>query len=315
MKAAVINKFGDPTVFEIIEIPEPSIKPDEILIEVISASVNPIDWKQRKGNHRFIFGSPFPIILGYDVAGIVKKVGTEVTEFNIGDNVCGVLNNIYGGGLSQFAKGKKNCFAIVPSELDHYITSALPLAGLTALQALRDKTELKSGDRLLIIGAAGGVGSFALQIARIMGAEITVVSSDRHKGYLHKFDILNFIDYQNSNIFQIPERYDKIFDTVGSLSFLKCKKILKSKGIYINTLPRPKILVHKLLSCFTNGKRVKTLLMKHSSSDLAQLLSWMKEGKLKIVIDKEFSINEMASAHKYSEEGHTEGKILIKYNW
>lgn len=313
MKAVIINKFGNPDVFEISDIPEPRINSNEILIEVIAGSVNPIDWKQRKGNHRFILGAPFPIVLGYDVAGIVVKIGADIEKFAIGDKVCGVLNNKYGGGLGKFARGAEKCFAKVPGNIKLSESAAVPLAGLTALQALRDLAKIRKGSKILIIGAAGGVGHFAVQIAAIMGAEIFVVSSNRHKDFLKGLANVSFIDYRAKDILKLNLHFNIIFDVAGKYSYPKCKHMLYNCGTYITTLPRPKILIHKVISWFERGKKVKTLLMKHSSSDLQRILEWIDAGKIKIKIDKEFFIDDIAKAHEYSEAGHTEGKILIQY--
>lgn len=313
MKAAIIDRFGEPEVFKMTDMPQPDIAPDEIMVQAVAGSVNPIDWKQRKGKHRFILGAPFPIILGYDVAGIVVKTGSAISHFKEGDRVCGVLRNKYGGGLAEFIKGRENYFTRVPEDIELSLTAALPLAGLTALQALRDKAELSPGKRVLIIGAAGGVGSFAVQIAEILGAKITAVSSTPHFDFLRKISNVELIDYQKQSVFALEQKYDIIFDTIGKYTFPECLKILKPGGIHVNTLPRPKILIYKFRSLFTRSKRAKTLLMKNSRADLEVLVSWVREGKLKIAIDKTFSLEEIAAAHKYIEEGHTEGKILIRY--
>jgi NADPH:quinone reductase-like Zn-dependent oxidoreductase len=314
MKAAVINSFGSSKVFNIADIPVPEISENELLIEVVSGSVNPVDFKQRKGNHKLIFGSDFPIVLGYDVAGTVAKTGKDIHDFQNGDKVCGVLNNKYGGGLGEFAKGTEKCFALLPDNVDITNSAALPLAGLTALQALRDKANLKKDDKILIIGAAGGVGHFATQIASIYEAEITVTSSNRHKKFLEGLANVNFIDYTKTDICKLNQQFHVIFDTVGKYSFLKLKHMLLPGGIYINTLPRPKILAHKFVSLFTKNKKVKTLLMKQNKNDLKLLVSWVSDGKLNIFIDEEFPLSKVGEAHSYMEEGHTEGKILIRYN-
>jgi NADPH:quinone reductase-like Zn-dependent oxidoreductase len=315
MKAVIIEKFGNPDVFHLDEMPELSIAEDEVLIEAVAGSVNPVDWKQRQGNHRFIFGSAFPIVLGYDVSGIVRKKGSKIQRFEIGDRVCGVLNNKYGGGLSQFVKGKEKCFTRVPDSVDLSLTAALPLAGLTSLQALRDKGKIVSGYKVLIIGAAGGVGHFAQQIASIYQAKIYSVSSASHKEFLRKLSDHTFLDYKSTNILKLSEKFDIILDAVGKYSFLSCRHLLNSGGIYINTLPRPKIVFHKLVALFTHGKKVRTLLMKQNSNDLEKLMNWVSEGRLNIFIDTEFPVNQMNKAHEYSEAGHAEGKILIRYNW
>lgn len=315
MKAIAIEKFGKPGVFKLIEASTPAIGEKELLIEVVAGSVNPIDWKQRRGNHRFLFGAPFPIVLGYDISGIVVKKGSQVREFSIGDRICGVLNNKYGGGLGQFARGRKTCFASVPDSIDLAASAVLPLAGLTALQALRDKANIAPAKKIIIIGAAGGVGHYALQIASLFQAIVFAVSSNSHKNFLNKLAPHTFIDYRETDVLNLNERFDIIFDTVGKYSFMKCRHLLNPGGIYINTLPRPIIYIHKMFALFTHGKKVKTLLMKHNPKDLQLLLRWVVEGKLKLSIDKEFNVNDINNAHEYSEAGHTEGKILIRYNW
>jgi len=315
MKAAVINAFGTPYVFKIADVPEPAIRDNDILIETIAGSVNPVDWKQRKGNHRFLFGSPFPIVLGYDVSGTVIKTGSKVQEFKTGDRVCGVLNNKYGGGLGQFSRGSQTCFAHVPSSIDLSVSAALPLAGLTALQALRNKGMIKHGMKVMIIGAAGGVGHYAIQIARIFETEVYAVSSAKHKEFIDRLVPNTFIDYKQEDILKILEHFDIIFDTIGTYSFPECKHLLKPKGVYINTLPRPKFIWHKLQAIFTMGKRARTLLMHQNQQDLNLLIGWVQTGLMKIRIDKEFVINEISQAHMYSEAGRTEGKILIRYTW
>ncbi|MGD2034543.1 MAG: NAD(P)-dependent alcohol dehydrogenase [Bacteroidales bacterium] len=313
MKAAIIDRFGPPEVFRIADVPEPEIKADELLIRVIAGSVNPIDFKQRKGNHRFIFGSDFPVILGYDVMGEVVKTGSETDLFKAGDMVCGVLSNKYGGGLGEYAKGTEKCFAKIPDGKDSHQYAALPLTGLTALQALRDKGSLCKNKSVLIIGAAGGVGHFAIQIASLLGAEITATTGEKHFDFINGLVNATLINYTKTNILTSDQKYHLIFDTVGKYSFPKLRHMLLPGGIYINTLPRPKILVHKIISLFTKGKKAKTLLMKHNSTDLKLLVDWVKKGRIRICIDKEFRLEEIAQAHRYIEKGHTQGKILIRY--
>ena len=316
MKAIVINSFGEPDVFESGNIPAPEIKEDELLIEVASGSVNPVDWKQRRGNHKFLFGSKFPIVLGLDIAGKVISKGSKISAFVTGDLVCGVLEKFqYGGGLAEFVKGPQDNFAPLENAKGWEEYAILPLAGLTSLQALRDKGKVQKGDRILIIGAAGGVGHYAVQIALIYGAEVHAVSSERHWPFLQQFGDLRLIDYTKQNILDLNESFDIIYDGVGKYSYLKCRHLLKPGGRYINTLPRLKLLVHKVFSLFSRGKKVKGILMKQSRKDISQLITWVEEGKLKLCVDKEFSVNDMDEAHAYSEEGHTEGKILIRYNW
>jgi NADPH:quinone reductase-like Zn-dependent oxidoreductase len=313
MKAAVINQFGEPDVFEITELETPEIKVNELLVEAKGGSLNPIDWKQRRGNHRFLFGANFPIVLGYDVSGIVVKTGSAVKNFKVKDEVCGVLNNTYGGGLGQFVKGEEKCFSQIVKPVSLTESAVLPLAGLTALQALRDKAKITKGKKLLLIGAAGGVGHYALQIAKLFGADVHAISSRRHKDFIQKLVDCTFIDYEEENVSDLPDRFDIIFDTIGKYPFPKYKHLLRPGGIHVNILPRPKILYYKIISLFTKGKRARSHLMKHKPDDLKLLMKWVAEGKLKLCIEKEFELEQISEAHAFMEEGHTEGKILIRY--
>ncbi|MBN1116622.1 MAG: NAD(P)-dependent alcohol dehydrogenase [Bacteroidales bacterium] len=313
MKAAIINKWGSPEVFEIIDnaaIPKPA--ENQCLIQVFFSSVNPVDFKHRVGYHKYILGSPFPISLGYDVCGKVIETGSRVCKFKKGDIVFGDLDKKYGGALAGYAVGSENCFALKPDNITSQEAAGFPLASLTALQALRDKAGLKEGQTVIINGASGGVGHFALQIAKILGAKTIAVSSSKSKDFVMQFAPDKFIDYTKEDITKTEIKADVFFDVAGKLSFPKCLQVLNKKGIYISTLPRPKIVLHKLLQVFTKGKKVKTLLRKHSYSDMQLLAKWIKEGKLKVEIDKVFSLKNIADAHRYAELEHTKGKNIIE---
>ncbi len=314
MKAAIIKKFGTPDVFQIADIQIPKPNKNQLLVRVYATSINPIDWKQRMGNHRFILGSPFPIVLGYDVCAEVIEVGSEVKKFKPRDIVFGVLNNKYGGALAEYALGTENCFALAPRNIRFEQAAAFPMVSMTALQALRDKAHLKPGMVVLINGASGGVGHMTIQVAKIMGAKVIAVASSRNQSFVESLQPDQFIDYTETDILSLKEKVDVFFDVSGIYSFVKCKHLLKPGGVYINTLPRPKILLHKLLQLFTRGKKVKTLLMKHHSEDLQQIAQWITEGRLKVEIDEVFNLNNISAAHQYAEEGHNKGKNVVVIN-
>ena len=315
MKAAIINQFGSPEVFELTEIEKPQIKDDQILIKVFTHGVNPIDWKQRKGNHKFILGSPFPIVLGYDICGEVVGIGSNISKLKVGDQIVGVLDNKYGGALAEFAIGHEKCFALKPENISNEEAAAFPMVALTALQAFRNKAKLQYGQTVLINGASGGVGHMAMQIAKLMGAKVIAVSSTNSRDFVNDFESDQFIDYTKENVLDINEKVDVFFDVAGNYSFPKCIKLLKKGGVYINTLPRPKILIHKIIQLFTRRKKVKTLLMKHNSDDLKIISDWIREGKLKVSIDEVFSLRNIVAAHDYAQKGHNKGKnvIVISY--
>jgi 2-desacetyl-2-hydroxyethyl bacteriochlorophyllide A dehydrogenase len=311
MKAAIINTWGGPDVFEIKEVEQPKPEANQLVIKVYASSINPADWKHRIGNHKYVLGAPFPIILGYDVCGEVIEVGKEIAKFKIGDIVFGDLDNKYGGALAEYAVGHENCFALKPENITTLEAAAFPLVSLTAIQALH-KANIRSGNTVLINGAAGGVGHIAMQLAKIYGARVIAVASHRNKNLVESFQPDEFIDYTKQDILKLEEKVDIFFDTIGNLSFRKTRHLLNKGGTYINTLPRPKIIAHKFFQIFSGGKKVKTLLRKHSNEDLKQIADLIQIGKLKVAIDKTFKLEDIALAHTYAQKGHTIGKNVIE---
>jgi NADPH:quinone reductase-like Zn-dependent oxidoreductase len=311
MKAAVINHWGSPDVFEIKDLNKPVIQPNQLMIRVFASSVNPADYKHRLGNHRYIFGAPFPIILGYDVCGEVVKVGSKITRFQVGEIVFGDLDNKYGGALAEYAIGHEKCFAIKPYNITDEQAAAFPLVSLTALQALRDKANLTKNQTILINGASGGVGHIAVQIAKLLGARAIAVASSKNEEFIKSLNPYKFIDYTSNDILKFDGKVDVFFDTIGNYSFRKTRHLLESNGTYISTLPRLKVLLHKIYQSFSKGKKVKTLIRKHSSEDLDLIAKWIAEGCLKVFIDRVFKLDEISEAHKYMETGRTKGKNVI----
>jgi len=314
MKAAIINQFGNPDVFEIKDIKKPILNTDQLLIKVKAVSINAIDWKQRKGNHKLILGSPFPIILGYDVCGEVVEVGSEIKKFKIGDEVFGALDNKYGGALAEFAVGHENCFAIKPENISPEEAAAYPMVSLTSLQALRDIANLKEGQTVLINGASGGVGHVVLQNAKLMKAKVIAVASSNSKSFVEEFKPDLFIDYKQNDILKLGEKVDVFFDVFGNYTFPKTKYLLKPGGVYVNLNyinSLTKMPVNKFHQLFSKGKKAKTLLMKHESADLEIIANWIKENKLKISIDKIFQLEQISEAHEYAQQGHNKGKNVV----
>lgn len=312
MKAAVIYEYGGPEVFRVEDIPEPVPSEKEILVKVFAAGVNPVDWKQRNGNHKWFLKARFPIVPGYDISGVVDRVGKDTGIFKTGDEVYGRLTRRFGGAFAEYAAIQESSLALKPKNIDHLQAAGMPMAGQTALQALRDKAGLRQGMHVMIIGAAGGVGHFALQIARYFGAETTAVCNSRHTELLTKLKPDHHIDYRKTDYLNSSLQYDVIFDVAGVETYLSCRNILKNGGVYISSLPRPKILIHKLLAIFSKGKKVRTLLQKSSGSDLEILSNMVEEGKLQVIIDSIHPLERSSEAHRRAEEYSTEGKIIIK---
>lgn len=312
MKAAVIYEYGGPEVFRYEDISQPELREDEVLVEVHAASVNPVDWKQRKGNHKFFLRARFPIVPGYDISGRVEKCGSKVTKFKDGDQVFCRLTKRFGGAFAEYATARESTLSLKPENMDHIHAAGIPMAGQTALQALRDRARIKPGQKILIIGAAGGVGHYALQLSRIFGAITTAVCSSRHEKLLALLKPDHHIDYNKEDYLDGNKLYDIIFDAAGVKTFLSCKKILAPGGIYITVLPRPKLLAHKIIALFTRGKKVRSLLQKSQGSDLEVLKKLAEEEKLISVIDSIHPLDKVSEAHRRAESYSTEGKIIIK---
>jgi NADPH:quinone reductase-like Zn-dependent oxidoreductase len=312
MKAAVIYEYGGPEVFRYEEFPQPEINEDEVLVEVHAASVNPVDWKQRKGNHKFFLKARFPIIPGYDISGRVEKCGSAVTKFKLGDQVFCRLTKRFGGAFAEYATARESTLSLKPVNMDHIHAAGIPMAGQTALQALRDKAKIKPGQKILIIGAAGGVGHYALQLSKHYNAETTAVCSSVHEQLLDLLRPDHHIDYRKEDYLEGNNLYDIVFDAAGVKTFRSCKKILAPGGIYITVLPRLKLLVHKIIALFSRGKRVRSLLQKSQSSDLEVLKKLVEEEKLITVIDSIHPLDKVSEAHRRAESYSTEGKIIIK---
>lgn len=310
MKAVVIRRYGTPEVLQYEDVEPPKIKPNQLLIKVYASCVNPIDWKIRKGMLSLITGNTFPKILGFDLAGDVVEVGSQVTRFKPGDAIYG-STGLPGGAYAEYAAIAENLVALKPSNLSYEEAAAVPGGALTALQALRDQGNIKSGQAVLINGAAGGVGSFAVQIAKALGAEVTGVCSTKNVDLVKSLNADIVLDYTQQDFTKGNVQYDIIFDAVGKRSLSQCKRVLKANGIYISTLPTPESIFESLITAFLPGQKSKLVLENPNTQDLAYLKDLIEAGKIRTVIDRTYPLQELAAAHAYSETERAVGKIAI----
>ncbi|WP_162053430.1 NAD(P)-dependent alcohol dehydrogenase [Pontibacter pamirensis] len=312
MKAIYYEKYGDADVLQYGEQPKPEVKEDQLLVRVYASSVNPVDWKVRSGHLLPVSGLNFPKIPGHDIAGEVVKVGQEVTTFKPGDRVFGMLDTGLGGAAAEFAVISDKAAVLMPESLNYVQAAAVPLTALTALQALRDKGELAQGERVLINGASSGVGSFAIQIAKALGAgEVTGVCSTDHIQLVKSLGADRVVDYTEEDFTEKKNCYNIIFDAVAKSTYLGSKDSLCQNGRYVTTVPNPKdIALGYALSVFYN-KKLKVLVADEKGEDLELIRAWIEAGKVWPVVDKEFLLREAAEAHRYSEEGHAAGKIVL----
>lgn len=316
MKAAVIDGYGGADRFAVREVEKPAPGPGQLLVRVRAASVNPLDWKMRKGALRFLRRSRFPLILGYDVAGEVEAVGAEVSQFEPGDAVYAFVGGDQGGGYAEYALVREAAAAPKPARLSFEEAAAVPLAALTALQAVRDRGELAEGERLLVNGASGGVGHFAVQIGKILGAEVVGVASGRNQEFLRELGADRGIDHEQEDFISDEASYHVVFDAVGSSSFKECDLLLEEGGIYVTTSFEARIAVQALISpiagLFGPVRRARAVMVKPGGEDLALLGRWIEMGKLRPYVEEVFRLDRIADAHVYSESGRVRGKLVVR---
>lgn len=310
MKAIFYHRYGPPDVLEFGEVPEPKITERQLLVKVHAASVNPVDWKFRSGKPRIPF-LRLPRIPGLDIAGDVVRVGNAVSRFKTGDAVYGMLSAFSGGGCAEYAAVPERNAAIKPRNLTFEEAVAVPVAAMTALQALRDQGKIKIGNRVLINGASGGVGSFAVQIAKSFGAEVTAVTSRKNMDFVKGLGADRVIDYTAEDFTKTDPGYSIIFDAVAKRSFTECKPLLSPKGVYISTLPSLDTILRIIIGSIMGGKRARLVNLRARGSDLELLTEWVETGKVRPMIDKIFPLSKTAEAHAYSETGRAHGKIVI----
>ncbi len=313
MKAVVIKKYGRAEVLQYTEIAKPEHKHDHLIVRMHATSVNPVDFKIRKGQLRFVTGfiRPKVKILGFDVAGEVVETGKNIKTFQKGDQIFALMGITKGGANAEYAAVPEGCAALKPSNLSFEESAAIPLASLTALQALRDRGKICSGKSVLINGASGGVGTFAVQIAKAFGAVVTGVCSFKNMELVESLGADNVIDYAKEDFIKHYQAYDIIFDVVANKTFSDCKKVLTPKGVYITTVPNPSIVFHIIWTSLCHGRKAAFVMVKPSGKDLDFIKELVETNKIRPVIDRVFPLSQVAAAHTYCEAGHTRGKSII----
>lgn len=317
MRAVVINEYGTSEALTLVDLKAPSPGPDEVLIRVRAAGVNPVDWKIRSGMLRMMLWLKFPFIPGFDISGDVASVGSHVNRFKPGDPVYAMLGPPRGGGYAELAVAPESAVARKARSQSYIEAAAMPIAGLTALQGLRDLGRLKPGQSVLVNGASGGVGTFAVQIARAMGARVTAVCGPKNVELVKSLGAEVVIDYTKDDFTAPGKTYDVILDAVAKSSFTNCRRILAPAGTYVTTLPNADVLIQgtvllPLMSLLGQRQRALFLLAKARGQDLEYLATLADEGKLKPVIDRVYPLDQAGAAHDQSESERTRGKIVLE---
>jgi NADPH:quinone reductase-like Zn-dependent oxidoreductase len=317
MKAIVQHTYGSADVLQLQEIDKPVINDDEVLVRVHAASVNPLDWHIMRGRPfllRFVSGlrKPKPAVRGVDVAGHVEAVGENVTRLQPGDEVFGWCQ----GAFAEYASAGESNLLPKPASLTHEQAAAVPIAAFTALQGLRDLGRIESGQRVLIIGASGGVGTFAVQIAKSFGAEVTGVCSTRNLDLIRSIGADHVIDYTQDDVTEGEQQYDLVFQLAGAASPSSLRRVLTPKGTLVLSSGMGRFsgidrIIKALASSPFVSQRQVTWVAKENQEDLAFLAELLEAGKVTPVIDRSYRLSEVPEAIRYLEEGHTQGKVVI----
>jgi NADPH:quinone reductase-like Zn-dependent oxidoreductase len=321
MKAIVYSRYGSPEVLRLEEMDRPSVGPGGVLVRVRGAAVNPYDWHFVRGEPYFIrllvgLRVPRRQTLGVDFSGVVEAVAPDVTSFRPGDEVYGMCN----GAFAEYLCAPETAIARKPRTLGFELSAAVPLAGLTAMQGLRDSGKLRSGERVLIIGASGGVGTFAVQLAKEFGAHVTGVCSTKNLELVQALGADEVIDYTQRDFAGTGETYDVIFQLGGEHSPSHCRRALSRRGRLVLSSgdsdgrwigPMNRIIKAALLSPFVSQTLI-SLDVKRSRADLEELAGLIEGGKIKPVIDRTYPLTEVADAVRYVERGHARGKVLVQ---
>jgi NADPH:quinone reductase-like Zn-dependent oxidoreductase len=313
MQAIVRDRYGAPEVLALRDIAVPAPRDHEVRVRVHASSVNPADWFSLTGRPlaaRLAFGlmRPRDAVLGMDVAGEVEAVGARVTRFRVGDAVYGEAARAY----AEHACVAEDRLALKPRNLSFEEAASVPLAGITALQGLRDSAKIKHDSHVCINGASGGVGTFAVQIARALGAEVTGVCSTRNAELVRSIGADHVIDYTREDFTAHAKRYDAILDLVGSASIARCRRALRPGGVYISSVGRLGWIGKSFFASLLPGPRVAVLVTKATPQDLAVLTELAEAGALRPVIDRRYALAEVPEALRRQGEGHARGKSIIR---
>ena len=309
MKAVVIEAYGGVTELKEKVVEKPILLDNQVLVEVKAASVNPIDWKLREGYLKERYDFDFPIILGWDVAGIVTEVGKHVQDFQVGDRVFARPELTRYGTYAEYTIVDELLLARIPDNISFEEAASVPLAGLTAYQALFDVLEIMEGQKVLIHAGAGGVGTYAIQLAKLKGAYVATTASKKNHGYLTSLGADQCIDYKSEAFEQILNEYDAVFDTVGGETLSNSMKVLRKGGKIVSIVEPP-----SEQEAQRYGIREEYHWLIPRGDQLQELASLMEQGRLKSAQLETFPFTErgVRNAQELSESGHTKGKIVIK---
>src|SRR6476469_4474609 len=307
MKAIQIHNYGGPEVLQYEDAPRPQPQAGEVLIRVHAAGVNPIDWKVREGHMKDFWPHKFPLILGWDLSGVVEELGRGVSRFKIGDEVYSIPDPTRNGAYADYIVVRESELALKPNSLHHIRAAAVPLAALTAWQSLFDTAQLHPGQRVLIHAGSGGVGHFALQLAKWKGAYVFPTASTKNQDLLRELGVDKAIDYTQQRFEDVARNIDIVLDTIGGETQERSWSVLKKDGVLVSLVQPPAEEKAKEL-----GVRAAFVAGHPSGAQLAEIAKIIDSGELKLTIDRILPLSEVRRAHELSQSGHTHGKIVLR---
>jgi NADPH:quinone reductase-like Zn-dependent oxidoreductase len=314
MKSWIFRRYGGPEVLEWADLPDPVPGKGEIVVRVVAAALNPLDWKLRAGQFKVMTVGRLPRGVGYDYAGVVEAVGEDVSRLKPGDAVVGIVNPMASrnGTMAERVSANEALATVKPPSLSFADGASLPGAGITAVQALRDGG-LAAGKRVLIVGAAGGVGSFAVQLAKDAGAHVTAVASTAGQAFLASLSPDRAIDYQLQDWKALAERFDIVFDASGTSTFPACRGLLAPGGSYVHSLPGAALYCWSWWLKLTARERCVPVMEKPNLADLETLVRLAAAGRLQSVVTRTGRPDEVPDLQRAMAAGHNRGKIVVRF--
>lgn len=328
MRAATIHEYGAPDVFRIEDIPAPVPRPRDVLVRVHAAGVNPVDCKMRSGVQRAIVRHEMPAVLGLDVSGVVVEVGARVTRFEPGDEVFGSPTHARQGTYAELVAIDEAELALKPARIDHVEAASLPLVGQTAWQCLVTKARLSAGERVFVQAGAGGVGTFAIQLAKHLGAEVATTCSESNVAFVKELGADVVVDHRRECFEDVLSDFDVVLESMGGDALRRARRVLRTGGrlVYITSglVERTSsygpylgtALVMKDMLCFgvgsrLAGKRVGFVVRKPDGAQLAEIADLAQSGAIRPIVERTYPLEAIADAHRAQETGRTRGKIVI----
>ncbi len=307
IKAIVVHEFGGPEVLKYEDVPKPEPKENEILVRVIAAGVNPVDDGLRSGHYSKYFGPKPPFTPGGDIAGVVEKIGAKITKFKAGDAVYAYLDLDRGGGYAEYTVTNEKEAAPKPKSLTFEEAAATPIVALTAWQALVDTAKLSAGQTILIHGGSGGVGSFAIQIAKAKGAKVYATASTANQDFLKQLGADVAIDYTKQKFEDVAKDVDVVLDSVGKDTLQRSYGVVKKGGFLVTIVARP-----DSAELEKHGIHGSSLSVAPNSQELTEITKLIEEKKIKVIVSQTFPLSDAAKAQEQAATGHTRGKIVLK---